>query len=569
MINFKKIRQVVFDFLTFVFIGSFIGIVMSLVSNAFVIGVSYISNQRQLFNFFTFNFYNREYSISPLIFLLVAAFFVIIIKKIFNLTRYQGPADSILVAHRTNSEPDIKIGIGSTFAAFVSACGGASVGQYGPLVHFGATVGSFMRRLSKKLLTTEIFLGCGVAGAISAGFNAPLTGLVFAHEAIIRNFSQKAIAPIAISSITASAFSQYIFGDRNILQLSDISPNLIEILPFVLITGPFFGILAILFMSSLRRSAFYAAKSSLSSNQLIILASLICGFVGIFFPEILGLGTDTISNMFLDRYDLYFLLILVFFKILMTAICIGFGLFGGVFSPALFIGASGGAAATKIFTIFGFSISGSALTVCGLAAVGAAIIGAPISTVLIVLEMTNSYEFAVIALVSVVTCKLVSNILYGHSFFDRQLLDRGIDISLGRTHLKLGSLNITNCMQSTGYLSMDKSSKVSQIIEEMVKKNVTEVYLTNNKQEFFGKVLLANLTKTSNINAIDEIEEKPLLIHSDLSVLDAIKIASDFVGESIPIIDRTNNRLQGVITESDLLKAYLSIQKETQKIETE
>ena len=88
----------------------------------------------------------------------------------------------------------------------------------------------------------------------------------------------------------------------------------------------------------------------------------------------------------------------------------------GVFSPALFIGASGGAAATKIFTIFGFGISSSALTVCGLAAVGAAIIGAPISTVLIVLEMTNSYEFAVIALVSVVTCKLVSNILYGHLF---------------------------------------------------------------------------------------------------------------------------------------------------------
>ena len=124
-------------------------------------------------------------------------------------------------------------------------------------------------------------------------------------------------------------------------------------------------------------------------------------------------------------------------------------------------------------------------------------------------------------------------------------------------------------IQSTGYLSMDKSSKVTQVIEEMVKKNVTEVYLTNSKKEFLGKVLLGNLTKTSTSNAIDEIEKKPLLIYSDSSVLDAIKIASDFVGESIPIIDRANNRLQGIITESDLLKAYLSIQKETQKIETE
>ena len=157
MNEYRKIKQVVFDFLTFVFIGSFIGIVMSLVSNAFVIGVSYISNQRQLFDFFSFNLIGSQYSLSPLFFLLIAAFLVILIKKIFNLTRYQGPADSILVAHRTNSEPDIKVGIGSTLAAFVSACGGASVGQYGPLVHFGATVGSFMRRISKKLLTTEIF----------------------------------------------------------------------------------------------------------------------------------------------------------------------------------------------------------------------------------------------------------------------------------------------------------------------------------------------------------------------------------------------------------------------------
>ena len=117
-------------------------------------------------------------------------------------------------------------------------------------------------------------------------------------------------------------------------------------------------------------------------------------------------------------------------------------------------------------------------------------------------------SFAVIALVSVVTCKLVSNILYGHSFFDRQLLDSGIDISLGRTHLKLGSLNIMKFTQSTGYLSMDKSSKVTQVIDEMVKKNVTEVYLTNSKKEFLGKVLLGNLTKTSTSKVIDEIEKR-------------------------------------------------------------
>ena len=105
-------------------------------------------------------------------------------------------------------------------------------------------------------------------------------------------------------------------------------------------------------------------------------------------------------------------------------------------------------------------------------------------------------------------------------------------------------------MQSTGYLSMDKSSKVSEVMKEMIKKNVTEVYLTNDKKEFLGKVLLGNLTKTSTSNVMDEIEKKPLVIYSNLSVLDAIKIASDFVGKVYQLLT-----VQIIVCRELLLKA--------------
>ena len=87
-----------------------------------------------------------------------------------------------------NNELDIKSGIASTLAAFFSAAGGASVGQYGPLAHFGATLGSCLKAILKLRISTDIVLGGGVAAAISAGFSNPLTGMIFAHEGILRHF---------------------------------------------------------------------------------------------------------------------------------------------------------------------------------------------------------------------------------------------------------------------------------------------------------------------------------------------------------------------------------------------
>ncbi len=560
----KIIRTIAITF----FIGLVIGSVMAVVSNGFVIGVGWLANQRESLSLFEITVFGFSISTAPLVCLLIAAFLVIGIKRIFSITRYHGPADSIYVAHHADDEPDWRVGIGSTLAAFVSASGGASVGQYGPLVHFGATVGGLMRRLSGGALTIEIFLGCGVAGAIAAGFNAPITGLVFAHEAILRNFSQKAIAPIAISSITAAAVSEWAFGERNVLGINHVAPNLVELIPYLLASGPVFGLVAIAFMLSLRRSARFASGSGLSAPKLIILAALICGFVGMFIPEILGLGTDAVSNMFSDEFELSYLLVLMLAKIMMTAVCIGFGLFGGVFSPALFVGASIGAITNKLILMLGFGSAGPALAVCGMAAVGAAVIGAPISTVLIVLEMTTSYEFAVAAMLSVVSCKIVSNVLFGHSFFDRQLMDRGINISLGRSHINLMDMSVVNYMSKDNFVSFSVNKNTALAIDFMAKKGVTEAYVITDNMSFSGKVSMQSLVLTKAENIGGCIDRSPLVIFADDSVLEAIEKASTFVGESIPIVDKSSGILIGVITEADLFQAYLSMQNKTRDIET-
>ena len=111
------------------------------------------------------------------------------------------------------------------------------------------------------MLKHDIFIGCGVAGAIAAGFNAPIAGIVFAHEAVLRHFSMRAIAPIAIASVSSVWFSDA-FGSAHIFDLSGVSINLGHMLPPALVAGPIFGLLAVLFMVAIRYSAAFAARSA-------------------------------------------------------------------------------------------------------------------------------------------------------------------------------------------------------------------------------------------------------------------------------------------------------------------
>ena len=107
----------------------------------------------------------------------------------------------------------------SVLASFISLAGGASLGQYGPIVHLGGTIGVIFSNLLAKLnLSRDVLIGCGVAAAISAGFNAPIAGIIFSHEAVLRHFSARAVALISISSICASAFDGFLFPMDSILK---------------------------------------------------------------------------------------------------------------------------------------------------------------------------------------------------------------------------------------------------------------------------------------------------------------------------------------------------------------
>jgi CIC family chloride channel protein len=563
--NLMSASQLVPFFALLVGVGVSFGLMMALVTNGFVIGVRNLTHLRENLDLLEFTLGDMTLSLAPLVAILMAALGIIIIRNVFGITRWHGPADSIYAAHRTDNELDVKAGLGSTLAAFVSASGGASVGQYGPLVHFGATIGSFVRQLTGNRLTTDIFIGCGVAGAIAAGFNAPIAGVVFAHEAILRHFSVRAVTPIAVASITSAGVSKWLFGDSHAFAV--VPPvSLVETLPIALIAGPIFGIVAVLYMLAIRRSAQIAGASGRSPVQLLLIAAVLTGLVGMVLPEVLGLGTGAVLDMLNLKMALTFLLIILVAKTVLTALCIGFGLFGGLFSPALFVGAAAGGSLHQILASLGITIGGPVMVVCGMAAVASAVIGAPVTGILIMLEMTMSYEYALATMLSVVTAALISQYLYGHSFFDRQLLDRGIDIAQGRGHLEMMETSIDTIV-SQDYLSASAQDTKASVLPRMIAQGVSEGYVLDGRR-FCGKFTLqALIPLKDNQSIMDAVDADPVFIKHDASILQAIEIASDFVGESIPIIDQDQHDMQGVVTEGDIFSLYLKTQSTIMDLE--
>ncbi len=540
-------------------IGSLIGTLVAITTNAYVGGVQWFTALREGTQLLTFTIGDATYSLTSVVFLWVAAAVVIAIRRTFGITRWAGPADSIFAAQQRKEPLNIKLGIGSTLAAFTSAAGGGSVGQYGPLVHFGATLGVVMRRIVPCRLTPDIYLGCGVAAAISAGFNAPLAGIIFAHEAILRHFSVRAIAPISVASVAASTISSVLFPPSQAFLIEAPAPALVTLVPILIVTAPFIALAAIAYMMTLRKSQQFAAKTGWSAERLIITAATVCGLVGVVLPEILGLGIGTMNGILDARYTLIMLVVLLIMKILMTGLCIGFGLFGGIFSPALFVGVAAGAVIGQITLLAGLPDIATALSIAAMAAVAAAVIGAPIASVLIVLELTQSYAYAVGALIAVMAVMLVTHRLFGHSYFDRQLLDRGINLADGREALALSQHTVAEHVSSDA-IRLTPGTHGTAALAAMKSAQQTEAYIVDDSGRLLAKVSVHQAIEAAEMPCLEVADRTPLILSDTDSLADAMKALSTFVGESIPIVEAPTGRLAGVITEGDLFQAVLAVQ---------
>ena len=179
-----------------------------------------------------------------------------------------------------------------------------------------------------------------------------------------------------------------------------------------------------------------------------------------------------------------------------------------------------------------------------------------------------SYEYALASMLSIVICTMVSSVVFGHSFFDRQLLDRKIDVSQGRGHIEMMETPVMSIVTEE-YVKLRDDISVGDAINAMVSAEVTEGYvLRNSDNHFLGKVVIHELIGSdNNAPTCDHLVLDPVKIKHDASLQQSIEVASDFVGESIPVVNQSTGHLHGVVTEADLFKLYLKLQSKVIDLE--
>ena len=561
--------KVIIDSFTLLIIAAVVGTIVSFVAQLFMISAK---------NIYQFLFYNDDFILTldigsvslnmiPLLICVPCSIIVGLLMYYLKLPRWFGPADTIYAAHHRAGILDLKGGFGSTLASFISISGGASVGIYGPLVHFGATVSSMIRRQSFiPKIPHDIIIGSGVAAAISAGFGAPIAGIIFAHETVLRHFSMRAVAALAISSMAANFFAKEIGIVNPPLLLSAITFEMSEILTSLALIGPLAAIIAICFMKLIVFLGTIPSKINLQPWQAPLIAGFACGLCGMIFSEILGLGTETLISVITSEQNIKYLIALLVGKLILTSLCIGFGFFGGTFSPALFLGGVLGA------LIFHLPITStnpdllSVLAVSGMAAVSSSVIGAPITAIILVLELTGSYEYAIAATFPIVICSFITSRTFGNSLFDKQLISRGVAITKGREQILLNEVLINNYVDKN-YTKLDVKTSIHNAIKILIKANTTEGYIVLKDDKYIGKISLINLINKKRPSLINYIEKKELVIDPSSNLMFVIKKLAGFVGESIPIVNKKTGKMNGIISENNVLKAYLEISSEINQIE--
>ena len=552
----QQFSDILIDIASQFLLAVVVGLVMAVVANTFVEGARWFLNLSRIDSFISMQIGGAKYNLDIFLTLAGAGVLILLVRRILGITNWSGPADSIYAVQQNREPLDIRLGMGSTLAAFIAASGGGSVGQYGPLVHFGATMTEVLLKYIRIKIDRRVFIACGVAGAISAGFNAPIAGVLFAHEALLRRISIGAIAPIAVTSIVAYAANQAFFSIEPTFSVPDMPIELQPLIPFLIMTAIMSAASAMAYMAAIRKGRELAARSQWSMPKLTFSCVFVVGCIGVVLPDVTGLGLAQVNQMINAQFTFGMLVMLLAAKIFVTAYCLNAGFFGGVFGPALFIGAATGAIAAYLAVMMGLAPHLSyALPVAAIAAVGGAVIGAPLAVIMIVIELTGSYAYGLSAMLCVILCSVLTLRLFGLSYFDRQLLDRGVDLRLGQEHVEL-SLTPVSEIEGGDFVRLSHDASLEEAQQALSSALATEAYVCDDSGFLIGKIDIHSLTNAPSLTAA--LDPNPTVLAADASLNTAMTTASTFVGESIPVVDQ--GRLVGALSEGDIFNKVLQIQ---------
>ncbi len=451
-----------------------------------------------------------------------------------------------------------------TLASAISISSGGSVGREGPIVQIGAAIASNIGRVFRlKPVQMKTIVGCGVAAGISATFNAPIAGTIFALELIVSDFGLTSFTPIIVSAVTSTAIVRHFQG--NVIEFILPTFELVSLWEFFiyLLLGLMAGVVGYSFSRFL-----YIVEDFFNSIKLPewfkpSLGGLIIGCIALGFPHIMGVGYDTIHELFDGKITISIMLFLIFLKIFATSVTIGSGGSGGIFAPSLFIGAMlGGAFGTVINMIFPeMTGAAGAYALVGMAAVNSACTLAPLSAIIILIELTNNYGIILPLMFTVVIASFVSRKFSRESIYTRKLARKGIYVHMGEDLNILRAIGVKDIVHHDESVIKENSS-MEELMNLALNKHRNVIFVVDNQGKYQGVITLQNL-KHELSNPEKLMKDKTIQDFMDFSpsltenqMLDtAITLFGETGFDRLPVLD-DKGILKGSVLIGDLIQQY-------------
>lgn len=418
-----------------------------------------------------------------------------------------------------------KVIIGKFVGGVLAIGSGLSLGREGPSVQLGAAVGQGFSKLFKRIKLEEKYLiTSGASAGLAAAFNAPLAGVMFALEEVHKNFSPLVLLSSLAAALSADYVSSGFFGLKPVFNFKTLSVLPLKSYLHIIILGIILGTLGGLFNKSILSSQLIYSKIKRIPKELLIMIPLtISIFLGFFLPDVLGGGHELITALLTNgKAPLTFLLLLLFAKFLFTMISYGSGAPGGIFLPLLSIGALIGSiyGAIVVYLFHFESIYLNSFIILAMAGYFTAVVRAPITGIILITEMTGSFNHLLSLAIVSITAYIVADLLGSkpiyESLLENILKKQGEKVAVGSNKHK-SILEFAICMGSMLDGKLIKDIKwPSHCLLVAVKRGEQEIIPRGDTGLLAGDylIVLTNDDRVSKINdsfakMIGSCEESP------------------------------------------------------------
>jgi CIC family chloride channel protein len=491
-----------------------------------------------------------------------------------------------------------RVALAKVIASALCIGTGGSAGREGPIVQVGSALGSSIGQwlhLSDERIKNLV--ACGAAAGIAATFNAPIAGVVFAIEVLLSEIQVRVFGNVVVAAVAASIVSQIFLGDRPAFEI----PGYVMHSPWEILLYVFLGLLAALVGILFIRMLYYTEdvfdrlaiplwlKPAVGALLLGILA-FCYPYVGTIsyisandmtlglpiaenYPHIFGSGFIFLEEVLQGRAPFFLLFLLIFLKPLATSFTLGSGNSGGVFAPSLFTGAMLGGAfgylAMHLFPNLNIEIGAYALV--GMAAVFSAAARAPLTSMLIVFEMSNDYRLILPLMAAGIVASTFAQWLHSDSIYTLKLTKRGIRFDQGRDMDIMQTVQVDEVMNKAP-ITIQREQSVADLFAAFQETHLGGFPVMSNETELYGMVTMQDMERTidemertlhrkevnlKHLKVWDVATPDPVTVFPDEPIWSAIRKMAPRDLARLPVVSRNNPKLFiGVISRSDIVRAY-------------